>query len=167
MKQAFHRLFQPEDDPAPEREAARQRYRQAMQNPHWSSDMPIKMFNDIDILLFRGDLRRRVNVKWDSFRAISICQQPDQILGFTMPPNTSHAPRVKIRLNTDQDWARLGKRALLGTLAHEMLHAYFFIHCGVSGYHDLVTVPGMDSGHGFYFTRAAELMEVHSGLKML
>ena len=97
----------------------------------------------------------RVNFERESFKAINVLQRPDQTLGFTMPPNTKHAPRVKIRLNADLDWASLGKRALLGFLAHEMLHAYFFIHCGVSGYHDLVTMPGMDSGHGIYFTRAA------------
>ncbi|KAK4539580.1 hypothetical protein LTR36_010516 [Oleoguttula mirabilis] len=126
-------------------------------------------FNDLDTLLFHGDLRRRVNVKWESLRAIGLVSRgynPDEILAFKLLPASWFVPRVRTRLNADLDWACMPKKVVIGAPGHETLHAYYYIHCGVAGYRDVVNGPGMDNAHGFFFTLVAETIEVETGLNL-
>ena len=70
--------------------------------------MVIKVFDDLDLLLFHRDLKHRVNVRWESFKLINSARltrnDPERVVfAFTTPPVPWAVPRVRIRLNADVD----------------------------------------------------------------
>jgi len=85
----------------------------------------VKAFNDMDTVLFRGVLRRRVNIQWE-VRLESGCV------------GQAWYPRMENGLPTKQVHIRLSLIGLFGrrsehlwdTLMHEMLHAYLYISTG-------------------------------------
>lgn len=169
MRQAHNRLFEHSfsDEASPGWQAALQRYKQVMSGPYGSTDLPIKMFNDLDTLIFHGDLKHRVNMKWEACDKVGISQSfGGTLLGLTIPPTTWSVPRIRIRINIDVDWRQLPRKMLIGTVVHEMLHAYYYVHCGVAGYQDVVTERGMDISHGVFFYSAGKRIEQRWGLEL-
>ena len=117
-------------------------------------DLLVKMFNDLDIILFHGDLRRRVCLKWVDMR---LCGMPRQ-LGYTHCPMNWNTHRITIMMSSDTEWRQFPPEYALGVLLHEMLHAYFAVWCG----HDTIEIawePDQHPGHGIIFMAAARRME--------
>lgn len=121
---------------------------EAMKCEKLTWDLIIKVFDDLDACYFNGDLRRRVHVRWKPFRG-----KEQVAMGMTEPVNLYHN-RVTIYLRTNYKWEALPKTTALGTLVHEMLHAYFLIHCG-----DTKESGCVDPVHGPIFTAAARMLE--------
>lgn len=155
----------------PEVGTALQRYHIALSMPEDSFDIAIKMFNDLDAILFHGDLKRRVNARWIDLRHDPVSAESARIraprwLAATNMPCDARWPRVWLRLNTHSPlWGR-EKRFVMATLVHEMIHAYFYVHCGETGCDDEVTERGMDEGHGFFFHEARKRIEALTGLTL-
>lgn len=173
MEQAYNRLISRTDAEVGTAafQAAIRRYHDAVCAPSGSYDLIIKMFNDLDTLIFHGDLRGRVNLRWEALDHVTVLgrhtEKNGELLGVTIPPVSWHVPRVRIRLNVDVDWTQIPRWVLIGTVVHEMLHAYFYVHCGVVGYHDSITEEGMDRSHGRFFHAAARHVEAVWGLQLL
>ena len=171
MFQALNRLLDDNsatDDEATARAAAHQRITafEASGVPVlW--DLAIKIFNDFDVSYFHGDLRRRVLLKWKEFgiwEEIRPLKDSSIAIGCTCDANQAYNvhPRVMIALRTDCDWSHPAL-SVLGTLLHEMVHAFFAINCGAEGATD---EPGDNRDHGPIWTAAAEKIEELSGHKL-
>jgi hypothetical protein len=101
----------------------------------WGSDIPIKLFADLDLVLFGGKLRGNVCVKWmtcDSaprYRSLRV----EDVFGLTTHPRISEKGQCYISLNADtllNDGTSLAVfQAILCTLLHEMCHAYDHVRC--------------------------------------
>lgn len=155
VEEAFQRLFQPAANNADTNEK-RQRIHRTVQSLQQSQkltwDLVIKMFPDIDACYFHGDLRRRVHLCWRTF--------PDYQCGggLTIWPGFQGGsnPRVRISLRTDMKWESLPNTFALALLVHEMIHAYFLVHCGHPG---ALEMAAQDPAHGPLFVAAAERLE--------
>ncbi|KAI7052050.1 hypothetical protein KC327_g686 [Hortaea werneckii] len=161
MHDAYRRLISKHqgEESSPDWQAALRRYIEAMSAPYGSLDLPIKMFNDLDTLIFHGDLKHRVNMRWETCRRVGLCRPYQTLLGITMAPTNWTIPRIRVGINIDVDWRKVPRTQLIGTVVHEMLHAYFYVHCGVAGHRDLVLGGRMDEGHGVYFYAAGRQLE--------
>ncbi|KAF7192627.1 hypothetical protein HII31_06033 [Pseudocercospora fuligena] len=150
-RQAFERLrtYQRPDAKSNNRWKA---LREAMKCEKLTWDLIIKVFDDIDACYFGGDLRRRVYLRWRPFDA------DEQIaIGMTMSVCPfKNRRRVSIHLRTNHKWEAVPKTTALGTLVHEMLHAYFLIHCGDFG---SIEFGCADPSHGPIFMAAARMLE--------
>ncbi|TKA77701.1 hypothetical protein B0A55_04010 [Friedmanniomyces simplex] len=87
--------------------AAIERLRNSKPLPHASYDLPIKMFNDLDTVLFHGQLKRRINLRWSKYEH-GDSPWPDikngAVLGVTCPAGDHGQPRVAIHLNVLYPW---------------------------------------------------------------
>jgi hypothetical protein len=140
IAQAWKRLASQcsESKPTGARAAAINNIRQVTKNEGSTMSLkaiPLALFNDLDTYCFGGDLRHRINVRWDSPTRVgeTFTTSADNInLGLTLSPiKEGKLPRVYIRLNaeaTERDWATIDaspKRAVLAVMVHEMIHAYY------------------------------------------
>ncbi|EME80385.1 uncharacterized protein MYCFIDRAFT_78127 [Pseudocercospora fijiensis CIRAD86] len=151
LQQAYERLctYQRPDAKSNNRWKA---LREAMKCEKLTWDLIIKMFDDIDACFFNGDLRRRVYLRWRPFDG-----EEEIAIGVTMSACAwENRKRVSISLRTNHKWEAVPKTSVLGTLVHEMVHAYFLIHCGELG---SLEFGCMDPSHGTVFTAAANMLE--------
>ena len=154
MPQAFQQLFSPH--PIKKTQAYEDSWRRivdvAPSRLTW--DLLVKMFYDLDVIMFHGDLCRRVLFKWVEMRLLG---DPGQ-LGLTQGPKDWRNERIKLMLASDLDWTQYPPGYALGVLLHEMLHAYFMVWCR----HDTLETtfaPDNDGTHGVIFTEAAKRIE--------
>lgn len=89
----------------------------------------LKVLNDLDLVLFHGTLRNRVYIEWyGDFKFSSTVAWCDHAhTGY------NHSNRTSIHLDTNRAWFNVTlptKHHVLGTLIHEMMHAYLFIVTG-------------------------------------
>jgi hypothetical protein len=87
-------------------------------------DVPLRTFNQLDQTLFAGHLKNAVY--------LDVCDLGPDVSGATFSHGRGPNPRVRrisIVLNTDvhQDST---PTALLASLIHHMIHAYFLVACG-------------------------------------
>ena len=130
--------------------AAVKRLNDLQEAQRWEPDTIFKIFNDLDLLLFRGKLKGNVYLRWDGHS--KIMNGPNcRCLGMTTysPYDDS---RCEIRLSlTLSTLATVGLRDVLSTLVHEMVHAYLGVVAnGDEGVSDMHT-----AGHGNSFNRCA------------
>jgi hypothetical protein len=90
-----------------------------------TADLFIKIFNDLDIVLFNGMLRNRVHIQWKIMRGAYFA-------GLTTEPTWTSESTVplkgaKISLNLHMDSKELAPEYFWGVVVHEMLHAYLAI----------------------------------------
>ncbi|TKA77698.1 hypothetical protein B0A55_04009 [Friedmanniomyces simplex] len=77
------------------------------------------------------------------------------VLGVTCPAGDHGQPRVAIHLNVLYPWVEEPRDEVVRTLVHEMVHAWQQVHCEYTAdLGDLITKPGMDKHHGYFFCRA-------------
>lgn len=144
-------------------------------------DLCIKIFNDYDIVLFHRTLQRRVYLRWlpySEIPALVAMRGELSCIGLTQPQDTGgmmmmmmmHAggnnllPRIVITLRADLNWSALPRLAPLGTLVHEMLHAYFLVKCGFVGAQEFLAE---DAYHGPVWTAAGRFLEGKTGLHIV
>ena len=95
--------------------------------------LPYMVFNDLDKALFRSTLEGNVYLKWSAGDSLSICSRP----------GLHGRPRITIELSSRLTY---GTRAdILGTLLHQMIHAYLLQVCGHRN--TGVDSDGHDLGH--------------------
>lgn len=118
-----------------------------------SWDLTVKMFNDLDTIVFHGDLRNRVRVQWIDLRTIG-----EHGLAFTQPPANYNVGRITINMSSDTNWTELPEGLMLGVPLHEMLHAYFMVWCRddtTEAYYE----RGQNPEHGEIYMRCARRIE--------
>lgn len=156
-------LQQANDGPLSDaQKAAVQRLNDMQTAPRWGLDTIFKIFNDLDLLLFRRKLKGNVYLRWDN--EDEDMNGPDSsCLGITTYFGP-HGPRCRIELSMyHSTLATVGLRDVLSTLVHEMVHAY------------LVVVTNQDAGdsdrrtamHGNSFNKCgkAVLKRLGAGFK--
>ena len=119
-------------------------------------DLIAKIFNKIDILIFHGQLRNRVRLRWGDMPG-----SDERIAAFTLKDDAHPEIRIEIVLNCKKDYTVRPRNVVMGILVHKMLHAYFLVRCGIA------TEPpiGPDiRGHGMVWKRAAYDIEQMTGL---
>ncbi|KAK5112816.1 hypothetical protein LTR85_011150 [Meristemomyces frigidus] len=84
-------------------------------------DLYIKIFNDLDELLFDGQLCNRVLVTWEDLHGDLLGNTSSRSNGNCCP-----ADRIHIQLDRNMFYEE-SKAKVWGTLVHEMLHAYMFV----------------------------------------
>lgn len=116
-------------------------------------DAPIKAFHDFDRAYFGGALSGRVELRWlgsaDALRNFRF-----HALGVTCPLRGTIVPMAKMVLNAQLIFlvqeAPSKAYESIGTLLHEMIHAYFYVRC--ANMDDPVSGSlGIDPGHGICF----------------
>ncbi|EMC91060.1 hypothetical protein BAUCODRAFT_152359 [Baudoinia panamericana UAMH 10762] len=123
-------------------------------------DLLVKIFNDLDLCLFAGDLYHRVRLRWsdlDMRRALGVTHMMSTPSFYSFSGLPYARPRVIIFLSATTDWSRLPQGLALGVLVHEMLHAYFGVWAP-----DAPEAPQhakQDHGHGAIFQKAAKKLE--------
>ena len=140
-----------------------------MDLPKLGPDLQVKMFNDLDKVLFHGDLKRRVILRWadtgECFERVGPGYGPGEGPGaMTIEAGTDGQPRIHIRMNAiaaqlpyPHGPPMADRNAFyIGVVVHEMVHAWFFVHCGLRGpgspgFVDPALGPGQDPHHGYYF----------------
>ena len=167
-QQAFARLQTPVADTPETRVAAERIGAFLSRNTPIMWDLCIKIFCDYDTVLFHGDLRRRVCLRWRPYSGISglvAAGMELNAIGLTQPRNINedHIPRITTTLRADLDWNALPRLAALGVLVHEMLHAYFLVNCGYPGCFEM---QSDDPSHGPIWTAAANYLERKTGLSL-
>lgn len=128
----------------------------------WGPDIIFKIFNDLDLLLFRGKLKGNVYLRWD--KQSDEMNGPDsRCLGVTSYAIGGDC-RCKLELSlTNATLATVGLRDVLSTLVHEMVHAYLLVETDADrGYSDEMT-----QGHGHSFNKCAKavLKRLGAGFK--
>lgn len=97
-------------------------------------DLAVKVFADLDLLFFGGQLRDNVRVEWvKASDHPRFAAAPERIWGLAkyLPEHG----KCLIRLNADLHLRQDNEdplRAMFGTLLHEMCHAYKAVRCGRS-----------------------------------
>lgn len=168
MPQALDRLLQDHNttvEEAAEWAASHRRiiaFRDSGKPVMW--DLVVKIFDDFDTVYFHDDLRRRVLRKWKQFGPwveIRKVRYHEVALAATCAPGepTNTNSRVLIAMRSDCEWGR-PDTDLLGCLLHEMLHAFFIIHCGGQA------AMEDNHGHGRIFVTAAKSIVVRCGLDL-
>ena len=137
-------------------EAAHQRiaktWYQARHAHYADRDLPFRIFNDLDTLLFNNHLHHRIHLSWLNLGR-------GRLLGQTI--YDSSKPRISIVLNASElldDPSGAAVPLLWGALIHEMLHAWAFI---------VIRPSERRAGHGRDFERAAAAMARRLGLRGL
>ncbi|KAF2239847.1 hypothetical protein EV356DRAFT_495649 [Viridothelium virens] len=116
----------------------------------WYPDIVFKVFNDLDICFFNMELCRRVYLRWQPHAT-----RPGN-LAVTEQPSRS-CSRVRITLYYE-DLCR-GRPPLffiLGSLIHEMLHAYLIVM--TSGNDHEYNMRGQPCYHGPSFVKCAKIL---------
>ncbi|KAK3111236.1 hypothetical protein LTR53_013712 [Teratosphaeriaceae sp. CCFEE 6253] len=108
-QEALQRLMiEPRVDP--KLSAAIQRIQEALTMPQAGLDLAIKMFHDLDLLLFHGQLRRRVYMRWATTVYPDLSFVPPQgfgvIFGVTTAPNQRGQVRTAIHMNMTFPWLK-------------------------------------------------------------
>ncbi|KAL2349791.1 hypothetical protein BJ546DRAFT_1015605 [Cryomyces antarcticus] len=114
-------------------------------------DVFIKAFNDLDLLIYRGQLHGRVYLEWTR------AGEMHGVRGQTVLPHHRHE-RIVIQLDPrslQEDW-----KLAWAILIHEMLHAYLFVTCGSD--YEPCPVTG-DRYHGPMFRRTLETIRSEFG----
>ena len=159
MRQAVDQLLRRLDARlTAEQEAAAARLRScAGGNITW--ELLVKTFNDLDAVVFGGDLFHRVYISWVNMCVIG---EGSGQLGLTVPPKNYESCRIRICISSDMDWRKVPRFYALGVLLHEMVHAYFIIW-----YRENELDPGKEHaenpGHGPTFMKAAKRIERYMG----
>ncbi|KAK5137578.1 hypothetical protein LTR08_007873 [Meristemomyces frigidus] len=146
--------------PSKSQEAAATRIRATEGKPiTW--ELLVKMFNDLDTLVFSGDLYHRVCFRWVDMRFTA--EEYSGQLGFAQTPGPGrwNTERIRICMSSDLNWRQWPRFYALGVLLHEMLHAYFMVWCGDN---DIGSAEGHH--HGPMFTRAAKRIEKYTGMDL-
>ena len=121
LKDAARRLFQrhrTEKHNRTGKEDAWDRIQDAFdESPSW--DLYVKMFNDLDTVVFHGNLRHRVHFRWEEVRR----NTRNNALAFTETPEQVNGTRIAIVMSSDTDWSHHALEDGMGVLLHEMLHA--------------------------------------------
>ena len=150
--EATRLLQQVHDGPLSDaQKAAVKRLNDLQEAQRWGPDTIFKIFNDLDLLLFRGKLKGNVYLRWDGHS--EIMNGPDcGCQGMTIYCRSDDS-RCEIRMSSTLSMlATVGLRDVLSTLVHEMVHAYLqVVTNGDRGVSDAFT-----SGHGNCFNRCAE-----------
>ncbi|KAK6395349.1 hypothetical protein LTR65_000819 [Meristemomyces frigidus] len=128
---------------------AHDRLENAWNMNHATPDLFIKIFNDLNELLFDNQLYNRVFLTWEDL--------PDELLGRTGSRSDCTccpADRIQIQLDRAMFYEE-SKSKIWGTLVHEMLHAYMFV------------VTDHESAHGRDFERACRALGAALGFRGL
>ena len=167
LKEAHRRLeTYAHKSPTQRQQEARQRLLQAYDLPRerMTQDLFIKIFNDLDILLFHGLLQKRVRVRWDNFTNEQLGLPLDNkgpVGAYTLGPQwlKQHVERTEIVLNAVRGLQAYNREIVWGGLIHEMLHAY--LHITAAGFilesHIPRYFPG-DEVHGPMFQRSCNVL---------
>jgi len=142
----------------PETIAAISRIQNALDGRPAGPDAAVKMFYDLEEVLFRGELRRRVIVRWASNvngYPLAVPLAPEGAIAITIPPGGYRQPRAAILINALFPY-RISLIEIVGFVVHEMIHAWYLVHCGGDIGDDQASLPGHDEHHGYYFFSAAE-----------
>ncbi|KAK5716166.1 hypothetical protein LTR15_009992 [Elasticomyces elasticus] len=121
-------------------------------------DLPIKVFNDLDLLFFQGSLKNRVTLVWSKYSVTRTRERFGSAYGLTWPAGPNGNARVNIRLNSSCDWRDLGgMQECIFTLLHEMIHAWYMVQCDEGPDPSTEITTGLlDKHHGYYFHSAKE-----------
>ena len=136
----------------PSRQNAKKRARRRLKKLYKDAlpetwDLPFKVFRDLDIVFFQGELTGRVYLCWE------LIEGETGSVGETKP-SPHPKGRIRIRLRYNYDWSSLPARSIIGVLAHQMVHAWFSLKCG-----SLYTER---ESHGIAWTKgSARYHEVH------
>ena len=154
MRDAAEQLFAPHPiKQTTEYRAARDRIL-ATSEHDFTPDLLVKMFNDLDTVVFHGDLRYRVCLRWTDMRTLGMRGDG----GCTLAPSNYNIGRIDIFLSADIDWSAYPDDLPLGVLLHEMLHAYFMVWCRNATI-EMDPEPGQLPTHGRIFMAAARRIE--------
>ncbi|KAK4547316.1 hypothetical protein LTR36_000971 [Oleoguttula mirabilis] len=106
-----------------QQQQARARLHRAWNLPSWQTtpDLYIKIFNDLDLLLFAGQLYKRVCISWKDLDNI----EASALTWARMPFGWWHR-RIRIHLGRSL-YLESPKAVVWGTVIHEMLHAYIMV----------------------------------------
>ncbi|KAK5114071.1 hypothetical protein LTR85_010377 [Meristemomyces frigidus] len=157
LEQLIRRLDSP---PTAEQEAAAARIR-TTEGSNITWQLLVKMFNDLDALVFGGDLYHRVYLCWVDMR-LNVGGHGE--LGITQYPGDYNRTRIRICMSTDIDWHLFPRNYALGVLLHEMLHAYFNVWCRDDIYDPVE--PGQNPDHGPMYTKAAKRIEKYTSMDL-
>jgi hypothetical protein len=150
--------------------SAYKRLKQAYNLPtqNTTPDLYIKIFDDLDTVIFRNKLYRRVYLRWSDLSSHDRKHYDSQHDGDSEHSDLEHSghehfewvrgltthsyiqPRVKIELD-QRTFGFFSHREIFGVLVHEMLHAYFAIKGKIT------------HGHCEHFAQAAEAIEGRLG----
>lgn len=107
----------------------------------WGPDLAIKAFSDLDLVFFGGHLSHNVSVIWSSNETDSrlgkpTCDHSQQavVLGATERRHgVGERGQCRIVLNAEAIFSRNSRKdpftRMMGTLLHEMVHAYDYARC--------------------------------------
>lgn len=118
-------------------------------------EIPFRIFNKLDEMLFAGHLKNAVYLE--------LRKLPPDVSGATHTHGWGLDPKVKrvsIYLNKDV-LQQARSRALVGTLIHHMIHAYFLIACGPQA--EKETAYGR-LAHGLHFGKIMSTVKKLSGV---
>ena len=134
-------------------------------------DLFIKIFNDLDLVLFHGLLRDRVLLRWDNVDLSlfpKVVAEGGVVAGYTSEPLwlTQHIERTLIVLNISV-FKHYNREATWGTLIHEMLHAYLYIStaCPANEQKCAKTRHASDPSHGPLFERSCNALAWRLGFE--
>ena len=116
-------------------------------------DAPIKAFHDFDRAYFNSTLSGKVELRWLG-SANALRDFRFKALGVTSPLHGTIVPMAKMIINAQLIFlvqhAPSKAYESIGTLLHEMIHAYFYVRC--ANMDDPVSQTlGIDPGHGVCF----------------
>ena len=111
--------------------------------------LPFMVFHDLDKALFRSTLEGNVHLRWSNMALLSTCSRP--------------GPHGRLRITIDlcpilisRDYSR---EVIIGTLLHQMIHAYLLQVCGYRS--EGVDTRGHDLGHDHEFLAAQHTIREH------
>ena len=159
QEEALARLLAPSARKQPWREAMN-RIREGNVMQYAIYDFLIKIFNDLDTVIFHNNLRRRVYLCWKylSDTDPEVQANPNAVLwAQANPAGFRGQQRIAIELNLQAPWGLMSRQDTVGVLVHEMLHAWYMVHCGIPN--DVVLTADMDTHHGYYFHSARMYIE--------
>ncbi|KAK5107952.1 hypothetical protein LTR62_000497 [Meristemomyces frigidus] len=169
-REALAKFFESPEADQKSREAE-ERLQRALSQPDARFDLLIKIFNDLDTVIFQNQLRRRVLLQWSQHDLVPSDPRnrgnPDGfVLAQTHEPGWAGQARIAIIMNLQAPWQELRRQRMVGSLVHEMVHAWYKVHC--VPFTDTVTEPHrrMGIGHGYYFWMIGRWIERKFGLRL-
>jgi hypothetical protein len=127
LNEAYHSLLRGLMKPMDERQrVAYSRLRSAwkIRTRDTTPDLYIKIFNDLDTLLFSGKLRRRVLISWTNLSYDNIISKSGQLKEETLGLTSYQAnDRVHVKFHKGL-FVEESKRTCWGVLLHECIHSY-------------------------------------------
>ena len=139
------------------------RLRSAWTSKHWSPDIAMKSFRDIDRAYFKGYLRGRVRLRWvGSTQRLRRAVGPKYkyTWGCTTLDCMIPVTQARIFLNAEKIFLTgeptiSSRRETFGTLVHECVHAYLLTSAGAGAFNAAEDQFDADPGHGRYFQAVA------------